>query len=83
MPGQGKVLVQGINLRKKHQRPKKEGEKGQVVEKPGPVHVSKVKLVCSKCGKPARTSVRRVLRVKSAKQKKTRLRICKKCKKEI
>ena len=51
LPKELKVLVDGINLKKKHVRPKKEGEKGQVVAIPAPMDVSNVKLVCPKCGK--------------------------------
>jgi len=51
------LLIEGINLQKKHRRPKKEGEKGQVVEKPGPVSISNVKLICPKCNKPTKKRV--------------------------
>jgi large subunit ribosomal protein L24 len=43
-PKENKVLVSGINIFKKHQRPTKQGQKGQVVEKSGPIHVSNVAL---------------------------------------
>ncbi len=43
-PKENKVLVSGINVFKKHQRPTKQGQKGQVVEKSGPIHVSNVAL---------------------------------------
>lgn len=39
---EGKVVVEGINVVKKHERPRKEGQKGQVVEIPMPMHASKV-----------------------------------------
>lgn len=38
-----RVIVAGVNLRKKHQRPTKGGQKGQVIEKPAPIHVSNVR----------------------------------------
>jgi large subunit ribosomal protein L24 len=43
MPKIDKVLVEGINKAKKHQRPRKQGEKGKMVEREMPVHVSNVK----------------------------------------
>ena len=43
-PKQNRVLVEGINKVKKHQRPRKSGEKGQVMEISLPMHVSNVKL---------------------------------------
>lgn len=41
-PREGKVVVEGINTVKKHERPRKQGQKGQVVERPMPLHASKV-----------------------------------------
>ena len=44
-PKLNRILVEGINKVKKHQRPRKSGEKGQVMEISLPMHVSNVKLV--------------------------------------
>ncbi len=44
-PKESRVLVEGINLKKKHQRARKQGEKGKVVEMAHPVHVSNVKRI--------------------------------------
>jgi len=74
-PKEFKVLVDGINLKKKHVRPRREGEKGQVVNVPTPLDISNVKMVCSKCGKSARVAYQ------INEDKKTR--ICKKCGQEI
>jgi large subunit ribosomal protein L24 len=74
-PKESRILVEGMNLRKKHQRPKKSGEKGQIVEMPGPMHISNVKLICQKCGKVTRVGYK-VLN-------KNKVRICKKCGQEI
>ena len=70
-----KILVEGINLKKKHVRPKREGEKGQVVEIPAALNVSNVKIICPKCGKATRVGYEIKGDVKS--------RICKKCKQII
>ncbi len=74
-PKELKVLIEGINLKKKHVRPKREGEKGQVVEIPSPLDISDVKIVCPKCGKVARTGYKL--------EKDKKFRICKKCDQEI
>lgn len=74
-PKEGGILVEGINLRKKHIRPKKEGEKGQIVQMPAVLDVSNVKIICSKCGKATRVGYK----VENGEKK----RICKKCKQEI
>lgn len=41
-PREGKILVEGINTVRKHERSKREGQKGQVVERAVPIHASKV-----------------------------------------
>lgn len=74
-PQQGKVLIEGANIKKVHKRPKREGEKGQVVEVPSSLDASKVKLVCPKCGKAVRVGYK----VESEKK----VRVCKKCNAEI
>ena len=75
LPKVAKVLVEGVNLKKKHVRPKKEGEKGQVVAVAAPLNVSNVKLICPKCGKAARIGYRV--------EKDGKARICKKCQSAI
>jgi len=45
LPKENKVVVSGVNILKKHQRARKAGEKGQVVDKAMPIHVSNVKKV--------------------------------------
>ena len=75
LPKESKVLVEGINLKKKHVRPRKDGEKGQVVEIPAMMDVSNVKVVCPKCGKATRVGY--------TIEKDIKKRICKKCKQEI
>lgn len=74
MPKDLKVIVEGMNIRKKHVRPRQQREKGQVIEIPGPLPLSSVQLVCSKCGKPSRTGSEIT---ESGKQ-----RVCKKCGKQ-
>ena len=74
-PDESKLLLEGLNLRKKHAKPKKQGEKGQVIEVPASLSVSNVKLICPKCGKPARVGYKII--------EKKKYRICKKCEQEI
>ena len=44
IPRAGKVIVEGLNLFKKHMRPRKEGQKGQVIDQAMPIDVSNVAL---------------------------------------
>lgn len=74
-PKEDRVLVEGANIKKVHKRPKKEGEKGQLVEVPSPLALAKLKLICPKCGQPTRVGF------KSSGQEK--IRVCKKCHGEI
>ncbi|MBI1971317.1 MAG: 50S ribosomal protein L24 [Candidatus Wildermuthbacteria bacterium] len=71
-PQSGRILVEGVQIRKKHIRPRRSGEKGQVVQQPSPVAISNVKLLCPKCGKPARVGYRV--------EANTKHRVCKECK---
>lgn len=72
---ENKILVEGVNIRKKNARPKKSGEKGQIVQIPAGISVANAVLLCPKCGKPTRVSY------KIVKEKKYRL--CKKCQSEF
>lgn len=75
LPAAKKVVVEKLNLMKRHVRPRKEGEKGQIVEVPSPIDISNVMLACSNCGK----SVRVGYKIEGEKK----IRFCKKCKSEV
>jgi len=66
-----RVFVEGLNLAKKHQRPRGTGKPGGIVDLPNALDVSNVALLCPKCGK--RTKVRR------EPHDGRRVRICRKC----
>lgn len=57
-PVRMQVIVEGMNLKKKHQRARRQGQKGQIVEFAAPMHVSNVSLKDPKTGKPTRTGVK-------------------------
>ncbi|MFH1990578.1 MAG: 50S ribosomal protein L24 [Patescibacteria group bacterium] len=67
-----KVIVENINLKDKHQKPKTGGKKGEKIKVPRPISASVVMLVCKNCNKPARIG-RKILPDGS------KIRICKKC----
>lgn len=71
LPGGEKIMVEGINLRKRHVRPRKSGEKGQIVEISAPMNISNAKFICSKCGKATKVGYKL--------GEKEKYRICKKC----
>lgn len=57
-PSSERVLVKGVNMVKRHRKPRKEGEKGERIEKEAPIHVSNAMLVCPHTGKPTRVGYR-------------------------
>ncbi|MDR2421426.1 MAG: 50S ribosomal protein L24 [Oscillospiraceae bacterium] len=75
-PGAGKLLIEGVNVAKRHQKPRRQGEEGGIIKKETPIYASKVMRVCPKCGKPTRAAHRF-----NDDGKKTR--VCKKCGAEI
>ena len=81
MPKDCRVVVEGVNIAKKSQRPRQQGQKGQIISLPKPIDISNVKLICPKCGKAARVGYKIISGDKN-KDKKT-VRICKKCLGEI
>ena len=81
MPQVDKVIVEGLNVVKKHIRPQGQTRQGGVIEKAMPIHVSNVMLKCTSCGEPTR--VARERRPIGADQKMRPVRICKKCQKVI
>lgn len=69
------VLVGGLNIFKKHSKPRKEGDRGGIIEKSRPIDVAKIALICSECGRATRVGYQ----IADNKKK----RICLKCKKEV
>ncbi len=53
-PKEGKVIVEGRNMVKKHVKPRKMGDQGGIVEAESAIYASKVQIVCPRCGKPTR-----------------------------
>ena len=70
-PKGGKVVVEGVNVATKHQKPRQQGQDGGIIKVETPVYVSKVQLVCPKCGKATRVAHKIVNGRK--------VRVCKQC----
>ena len=88
LPKDGKVIVENINVIKKHRRPRAIQSNtgiggtvvpGGIVDLPAPLPVANVMLVCPTCGKPTRVSTV----TKTISGKEVRLRVCKRCGEEI
>ncbi|NLJ86237.1 MAG: 50S ribosomal protein L24 [Firmicutes bacterium] len=75
IPKQNRVIVDGINLMKKHTRPTATNTQGGIIESPAPMDASKVMLICPSCDQPSR--IRRERGANGV------VRICKRCEKPI
>ena len=71
MPKANKVVVKGVNIRKKHIKPKKQGEEGGIIPVECAIHSAKVNVVCPKC--KAATKIGFIT------EKEEKVRVCKKC----
>lgn len=74
-----KIVIESLNLKYKHLRPKRSGEKGQRIMFPSPINISNVQLICPKCGKPTRIKFK-LRKEKSETSREKKQRVCKKCK---
>jgi len=54
----GRVLIEHVNMIKKHQRPTQKLRQGGIIEREGPLALSNVLVVCPRCDKPSRTGVK-------------------------
>ena len=70
-PKNGKVIVEGVLVASRHQKPRKQGEEGGIIRREIPMYASKVMRVCPKCGK----ATREAFKVENG----AKVRVCKKC----
>lgn len=74
-PRSERVIVEGLNLVKKHVRKKRQQDQAGIIELEAPIHISNVMLYCPKCKKPVRVGFK--------KENDAKKRICRECKQEI
>ncbi len=72
LPLDGKVLVEKVNMVKKHQRPNQKDRQGGIIERENPFSAANVMVVCAKCDKPVRVGKKKLEDGKS-------VRVCRKC----
>ena len=75
IPKTEKIIVKGVNIRKKHVKPRKQGEEGGIIQTEIAINSSKANVVCPKCNK--------VTKIGYKIEKDQKVRICKKCGAEI
>ena len=71
IPKTEKIIVKGVNIRKKHVKPRKQGEEGGIIPSECAIYSSKVNVVCPKCKK--------AVKVGYTVEKDEKVRVCKKC----
>jgi large subunit ribosomal protein L24 len=71
-PAKERLLVEKINMIKKHMKPTRKYTQGGIIEKEAPIQISNVMLICPKCSKPTRIG-------NSSLQDGRKVRMCKKC----
>jgi large subunit ribosomal protein L24 len=54
LPHSGKIIVEGVNIVKKHMRPSRDNPQGGIFDKEAPIPSGKAMLICPRCNKPAR-----------------------------
>jgi len=72
LPKKERVIVEKVNIIKKHARPSPTTGQGGIIEKEGSIHISNVMIVCPKCDKPVRVGIKFLEDGK-------KVRFCKKC----
>ncbi len=72
-PKKLRIIVEGINVRKKHTKPSQNNPQGGIIEKESPIHISNVMLLDPKSNEPTRVGSQIILDEKTGKQKRTRV----------
>lgn len=72
----GRVVVEKINMIKRHTKPSAANQQGGIIEKEGPIAISNLMLICPKCAKSARIG-------KKVLEDGARIRVCKKCNESV
>ena len=72
IPKTSRVIVKGVNIRKKHVKPRKQGEEGGIISVECAIHAAKVNVVCPKCNKATKIGY-------EVDKDGNKVRVCKKC----
>ena len=78
-PKENKVIVEGVAMVKKHQKPRMQGQPGGILDKEAAIDASNVMLYCPKCGKGARFGHKVTITEKDGKKIRNVARVCKRC----
>ena len=71
-PKEGKIIVEGVNMVKKHKKPRQQGDPAGIIQQEAPIYAHKVMHICGKCKKPTRVGY-------DILASGDKVRVCKKC----
>ena len=72
-PQKNRVIIEGINIRKRHTKPTQNNPQGGIIEKESPIHISNVMLLDPKSNEPTRIGAQIILDEKTGKKKRARV----------
>ena len=72
IPKDDRLIVEGVNMIKRHTKPRGTMRQAGIIEREAPIHVSDVELICKKCNQPAGVGFRLL-------EGRNKVRVCKKC----
>ncbi len=72
-PKENRIIIEGVNLRKRHTKPSQKNPQGGIVEKEAPIHVSNVMIIDPKTSKPTRIGKQLIIDEKTGKKKRVRV----------
>jgi large subunit ribosomal protein L24 len=76
LPAEGRVVLEGVNVAKRHTKPTRNTMQGGIIDKFMPMPVSSVSLICRSCGQPTRIGMK-------PDEQGRKVRICRKCEAEL
>ena len=71
-PKESRVVVEGVNMVKRHMRPRGRARQAGIIEREAPIHISNVMLLCTKCNRPTRCGIRLL-------EDGSKVRVCRRC----
>ncbi|PJA99515.1 MAG: 50S ribosomal protein L24 [Ignavibacteriales bacterium CG_4_9_14_3_um_filter_30_11] len=72
-PKESRVIIEGVNIRKRHSKPTQNNPQGGIMEKEAPIHISNVMLLDPKSNEPTRIGAKIILDEKTGKKKRARI----------
>lgn len=72
-PDKNRIIVEGVNIRKRHTKPNQKNPQGGIIEKEAPIHVSNVMILDPKTNKPTRIGSKIIIDEKTGKKKRVRI----------